>query len=88
MLAETPLVSACFLSLLELSPQVAPALVIPGPQLLHREDLLCAGDCSHHSNRAANRTARSSRSLSSSNRATGSPIARKIRARTTAWPPT
>lgn len=60
--AKTPLLSARFLSLLELSPQVTPAQIIPGPQLLHRKNLLFAGDCGHYPNRATNHHAGNSSS--------------------------
>jgi hypothetical protein len=52
--AKTKLSSAGFLTLLYLSPQVAPALIIPGLEFLNRENLRRCGDGSDHANRPAN----------------------------------
>ncbi len=41
--AKTPLLAARFLPFVSLSPQLAPALIILGPQLLHRKDLCGTG---------------------------------------------
>src|SRR5579871_1824724 len=55
---KAPLLPTRFLALLELSPQLSPALIIPGEQVLHRKDLLFAGHGSHAADRPANHHAR------------------------------
>src|SRR5213080_1927301 len=52
-LAKTELLPAGFFTLVQVRPQLAPALIIPGAKLLGREALLSGDDSSDHADRTA-----------------------------------